>query len=304
MTELRIGSRGSRLALWQAESVQKALAGRGIPSSVTRIKTTGDQILDRPLSEVGGKGLFVKEIEEALLRNQIDLAVHSMKDLPAHLPAPLMLTAVTRREDPRDALISRAGLPLFKLPPGATIGTSALRRQSQILARRPDLRCLPLRGNLDTRLKKVAEGVCDAVIVAAAGLHRMGWQDQITEYLPIEISLPAIGQGALGLECRRVDTPTQNRVAFLNDADTACCVAAERAMLQRLEGDCQTPIAGHATRTGDGLTLTGLVASIDGTRLLRACQTGAAHETAAESLGFAIAERLLELGAGALLKNP
>ena len=297
---IRIGSRGSRLALWQAEWTQKALEQQGIEAAVTVIQTTGDRVLDAPLAQLGGKGLFVKEIEEALLAGKIDLAVHSMKDVPTQIPTPLMLAAITRREDPRDVFISRRGVLFADLPAGATLGTSALRRQSQLLAIRPDLRCLSLRGNLDTRLRKMSEGVCDALILAAAGLRRMGWEGQVTEYLSPEVSLPAIGQGALGLECRRDDSATRERIAFLNDLETACCVAAERALLLRLEGGCQTPIAGHATQSGAQLTLTGLVANLDGTQIIRVLQSG--PSSAPEALGIAVAERLLARGADALLK--
>jgi len=296
---IRIGSRGSRLARTQAAWVQEALEKRGLSAAISIIKTTGDKILDVPLAMVGGKGLFVKEIEEALLAGEIDLAVHSMKDVPTAIPEQLLLSAITRREDPRDVLISRQGIPLSALPTGATVGTSSLRRQSQLRAHRPDLRYLPLRGNLDTRIKKMSAGACDAIILAAAGLHRLHWKGQITEYLSPDVSLPAIGQGALGLECRKDDAITRDRIAFLNDPETACCVAAERALLRRLSGGCQTPIAGYATLSRGPLTLTGLVASLDGTTLLRASQTGAPETP--ESLGVAVAETLLAQGASMLL---
>jgi len=301
MERVRIGSRGSRLALRQAEWTKEALANAGVAASITVIRTTGDTILDVPLAAVGGKGLFVKEIEEALLAKEIDLAVHSMKDLPAEIPAPLLLAAVTRREDPRDVFISRSGVSFAELPTGATLGTTSLRRQSQMLARRSDLRCIPLRGNLDTRLKKLSDGVCDAIVLAAAGLRRMGWEGQVTEYLSTDLCLPAIGQGVLGLECRKDDHATRERIAFLNDLETACCVAAERTLLLRLNGGCQTPIAGYATRSGDQLTLTGLVANLDGTQVIRVSDTGPA--AAPESLGVAVAERLLARGADAILQT-
>ncbi|TAK06874.1 MAG: hydroxymethylbilane synthase, partial [Candidatus Manganitrophaceae bacterium] len=196
---LKIGSRGSQLALWQANWVKGQLESKGFQVEIVKIKTTGDKILDVPLAKVGGKGLFVKEIEEALLRGEIDLAVHSMKDVPSVLPEPLHLAAIPKREDPRDALISRRGLRLADLPSGAKIGTSSLRRQAQLWAYRPDLDFAMLRGNLDTRLRKLTEGEFEAIILAAAGLHRMGWTERITEYLSPEVSLPAIGQGALGI---------------------------------------------------------------------------------------------------------
>lgn len=297
---LKIGSRGSRLALWQAESVQGRLQKEGIRAEIKKIKTTGDKILDVPLAKVGGKGLFVKEIEEALLRTEIDLAVHSMKDLPSEIPAPLQLIAITQREDARDALISRKGVRLADLPAGSKIGTSSLRRQAQLRAARPDLKFVPLRGNLDTRIRKLEKGEFDAIILAAAGLHRIGWGDRITESLPPAISLPAIGQGALGIESRRDDPEVNDQISFLNDPESAYCVAAERALLIRLEGGCQTPIAGYATLHGDRLTLDGLVASVDGRRVIRARRTGKSSE--AEVLGIAVAEALLAKGADQILK--
>ncbi|HLG21933.1 MAG TPA: hydroxymethylbilane synthase [Candidatus Manganitrophaceae bacterium] len=298
---LKIGSRGSRLALWQAEWVQAELQKKGIRAEINKIKTTGDKILDVPLAKVGGKGLFVKEIEEALLRREIDLAVHSMKDVPSEIPAPLHLAAVPRREEPRDALVSRRGVRFADLPDGATIGTSSLRRQCQLRAVRPDLRFVSLRGNLDTRLRKLEEGEFDAIILAAAGLRRMGWSDRITEILPPEISLPAVGQGALGIECRRDDHEVNAQIAFLNDPESACCIAAERAFLIRLEGGCQAPIAGYATKEGERLTMEGLVASLDGKRVIRERKIGRASEGAA--LGVKVAETVLAKGADAILKE-
>lgn len=295
--KLKIGSRGSRLALWQAEWVARQIEARGAHCEILKIKTTGDKILDVPLAKVGGKGLFVKEIEEALLTGEIDLAVHSMKDMPGQTPGPLHLAAITKRENPQDALISRTGLRLADLPAGSKIGTSSLRRQAQIMAYRPDLQLIPLRGNLDTRLRKLREGQFDAIILAAAGLHRMGWDGQITEYLPFEISLPAIGQGALGVECRRDDQEVCSHLATLNDPDTARCVSAERAMLGRLEGGCQVPIAGIATLSQKEITLKGLVASLDGKEIIRVCEQG----DNPESLGIRVAELLLSKGADRIL---
>ncbi len=298
---LKIGSRGSRLALWQAEWVQSQLQKNGIHSEIKKIKTTGDKILDVPLAKVGGKGLFVKEIEEALLRREIDLAVHSMKDVPIEIPPSLHLVAITKREDPRDALIGRGGVRFADLPSGAKIGTSSLRRQAQLWAARPDLQFIPLRGNLDTRLKKLEKGEFEAIVLAAAGLRRLGWEEKISEYLSPEISLPAIGQGVLGIESRRDDSEVNGRIAFLNNRESACCIAAERALLIRLEGGCQAPIAGFATLNGDRLTLEGLVASVDGKRVIRVQQTGAASEAAA--LGIRVAETLLAKGADRILEE-
>lgn len=289
------------MALWQAEWVQSELRKNGIPAKIRKIKTMGDKILDVPLAKVGGKGLFVKEIEEALLRKEIDLAVHSMKDVPSDIPAPLHLAAITRREDPRDALIGRRGLLLADLPSGSKVGTSSLRRQAQLSAQRPDLRFVPLRGNLDTRLRKLNEGEFEAIILAAAGLHRMGWTERITEYLPTEVSLPAIGQGALGIECRRDDERMNAIIAFLNDPETATCVAAERALLIRLEGGCQVPIAGYATLSRKEITLSGLVASLDGKTILRERRNGKSTDPAA--LGNQVAELILKKGGDKILRE-
>ena len=297
---LKIGSRGSQLALWQANWVKSQMESKGFQVEIIKIKTTGDKILDVPLAKVGGKGLFVKEIEEALLRNEIDLAVHSMKDVPSALPEPLHLAAIPQREDPRDALISRGGLRLADLPSGAKIGTSSLRRQAQLWAYRSDLEFVMLRGNLDTRLRKVEQGEFEAIILAAAGLHRMGWSDRITEYLSTEISLPAIGQGALGIECRREDREINAQIAFLNDPETACTVTAERALLIRLEGGCQVPIAGYATLSRGEITLEGRVATLDGREVLRERQRAPISD--ATRLGTRVAEALLAKGADKILK--
>jgi len=298
---IRIGSRGSQLALWQAEWVRDQLQSKGLKVEIQRIKTTGDKILDVPLAKVGGKGLFVKEIEEALLAGEIDLAVHSMKDMPGELPEALHLAAIPKREDPRDALISRDGARLSDLPKGAKVGTSSLRRQSQLWAIRPDLRIASLRGNLDTRLRKLKEGQFDAILLAAAGLHRLGWSDQITEYLDPERFIPAIGQGALGIECRREDPEINEIIAFLNHEETAIAVKAERAMLLRLEGGCQVPIGGYATLSGGKLCLEGIVASLDGKEVLRVSQTRVSSE--AELLGIELAESLLSQGADRILRD-
>lgn len=301
-TRLTIGTRGSVLARWQAEWVKARLqaAHSGLDISLSIIKTTGDKILDVPLANVGGKGLFVKEIEEALLADIVDLAVHSMKDVPTVLPDALHLGAIPRREDPYDALVSRNSLPLATLPSGATIGTSSLRRQAQLLAYRPDLTIVSLRGNLDTRLRRVADGGVDAVVLATAGLRRLGWEPKITEVLSPTICLPAIGQGALGIECRRRDHRVNEILAALNDPDTGSCVEAERAFLARLEGGCQVPIAAHATLDGDRLTLQGLIAGVRGERVLRDEITGARGDGPA--LGRRLAEQLLGRGGDEILR--
>lgn len=297
---VRIGSRGSKLALWQAEWVRDRIEAKGIPVKIYKIQTSGDKILDVPLAKVGGKGLFVKEIEEALLREEIDLAVHSMKDLPGILPDALHIPVITKREDPRDALVSPDGKKLADLSEGATVGTSSLRRQAQLMAFRPDLHIVSLRGNLDTRLRKVQEGNLDAIVLAAAGLHRMGWEKQISEYLPIEQLLPAIAQGALGIECRKDDPEIQEIVLTLNHSETSMAVRTERAMLARLEGGCQVPIGGHATFVDGKITLQGLVASLDGKEIVREKQTVPFLE--AGGLGVSVAEALLKKGAGTILE--
>jgi hydroxymethylbilane synthase len=304
---LCIGSRGSKLALQQAEWVKARLEERykDLDVGLKKIKTTGDMILDVPLAQVGGKGLFVKEIEEALLRREIDLAVHSMKDVPTFLPPGLHLGAITDREDPRDVFIGRDGRPFKNLRQGARIGTSSLRRQAQLLNLRPDLQIVQLRGNLDTRLRKIVQSESDdgldGIILAAAGLKRMGWLDKVTEYLPFEMSLPAVGQGALGIECRMGDTATNQKLKFLNHPKTQWCVLAERAFLGRLEGGCQVPIAAHGRIENERLKLDGLVSSVDGRRLIRDSAQGPPEE--AERLGVHLAERLVSQGAEAILQE-
>jgi hydroxymethylbilane synthase len=300
-SSLVIGTRGSKLALWQAEWIQSRLKAIAPDLVVTlqTIKTSGDRFTDVPLAMIGGKGLFVKEIEDALLKGEIDLAVHSMKDVPTVLPDRLEILCVPPREDPRDVLISRDHVTLDRLPGGARVGTSSLRRQSQLLHHRPDLRIEMLRGNLDTRLRKLKEGQYDAIVLAAAGLRRMGWLDQVTEYLPPEVSLPAIGQGALGIEGRGDDRFVRDLVKQLDDPPTRTAVTAERALLARLEGGCQVPIAAHAELTGATLTVDGLIASVDGRRLLRERIDGPAAE--AQALGTRLAERLLARGGEQIL---
>lgn len=316
-----IGTRGSKLALWQAEWIKSELQ-RLYPKleiELNKIKTTGDKILDVPLAKVGGKGLFVKEIEEALLKGEADIAVHSMKDVPTDFPEGLHLAVVTKREDPRDAFLSRISnfkfqISNFKdLPLGATIGTSSLRRSCQLLSIRPDLKIEQLRGNLDTRLRKLDEGQFDAIILAAAGVKRLGWQERITEILPPEISLPAIGQGAIGIECRIDDEFINDLIAPLNHFETSICVMAERAFLKRLEGGCQVPIAAYARIISEesenrnssqftvhgSLIMDGLVGSVSGDRIIKGRMEGKLDD--AEKLGIQLAEELLSRGAREIL---
>jgi hydroxymethylbilane synthase len=301
--EIRIGTRGSALALWQAEWVKAELGTKypGMAVSLTKIKTTGDKILDVPLAQVGGKGLFVKEIEEAMLENEIDIAVHSMKDVPTFFPDGLHLSCITRREDARDALLSRNHVKFKDLPKGANVGTSSLRRQAQLMHVRPDFKIQQLRGNVDTRLRKLKEGLFDAIILAAAGVKRLGLAENVTEYIDEDISLPAIGQGALGIECRVDDRELNDLIAFFNHQDTRICVTGERALLRRLEGGCQVPIACYGRIKDGKLQLTGLVGSVDGKRIIKDAVVGAPEH--AEKLGVTLAEKLLKQGADVILRE-
>ncbi|MBM4127692.1 MAG: hydroxymethylbilane synthase [Nitrospira sp.] len=300
---LILGTRGSKLALQQSQWFQGRLreVAPDVQVTLRKIQTSGDKIVDVPLAKIGGKGLFVKEIEEALLAGEIDLAVHSMKDVPAQLPDGLEILCVPPREDARDALISRDGRRFKDLPQGARIGTASLRRQAQLLNARPDLRIEMLRGNLDTRLRKLKDGQFDAIVLAAAGLHRLAWAQEITEYLDPVVSLPAIGQGALGIEGRSADDFVRGILERLNDQSTGTTVTAERAFLNRLEGGCQVPIAAHATLSDGQLTLDGLVASVDGKTILREEITGKTAE--AHALGVQLAERLLARGGDKILRE-
>ena len=300
---LVLGTRGSKLALRQSEWFQARLheVAPEVQVLLRKIQTSGDKIIDVPLSKIGGKGLFVKEIEEALLLGEIDFAVHSMKDVPAQLPEGLEILCVPPREDPRDALISRKGRSFKDLPQGARIGTASLRRQAQLLNARPDLRIEMLRGNLDTRLRKLNEGRFDAIVLAAAGLRRLAWAQEITEYLDPVVSLPAIGQGALGVEGRSNDHFVRFILDRLNDQATKTTVTAERAFLHRLEGGCQVPIAAHATLSGGELLLEGLLASVDGKTVIRDRVQGKSQE--AHALGVQLAERLLARGGDKILRE-
>lgn len=302
-----IGTRGSKLALWQAEWVKSELQrlNPALEVELNKIKTTGDKILDVPLAQVGGKGLFVKEIEEALLSGEADLAVHSMKDVPTEFPQGLHLAVICRREDPRDAFLSQLQGEKFRilnfdqLPKGASVGTSSLRRSCQLLNVRPDLKVMQLRGNLDTRLRKLDEGQFDAIILAAAGVKRLGWAARITEILSTEISLPAIGQGAVGIECRADDKFIHDLISPLNHYETETCVRGERACLRRLEGGCQVPIAAHAKLVEGKIVIDGLVGSVSGDRIIRSRSEGRPED--AKAAGVRLAEDLLSKGADKIL---
>ncbi|MGQ9647300.1 MAG: hydroxymethylbilane synthase [Thermodesulfobacteriota bacterium] len=301
--ELKIGTRGSQLALVQANWVKERLLQVFPDLTVTlvTIKTTGDKIQDAPLAKIGGKGLFVKEIEEALIQERVDLAVHSVKDVPTELPAGLHLFAITKREDPRDVFIARKVKSLSELPRGAKLGTSSLRRQAQLLHFRKDLELVPLRGNLDTRLKKLERMRLDGVIVALSGVKRLGFESRISEVISPEICLPAIGQGALGIETRKGDQAVEERIHWLNDSPSAIAISAERAFLKRLEGGCQVPIAAFAQVVDSKLRIDGMVGTVDGKKLIRDHVEGTADQ--AESLGIELAEILLKKGAREILEE-
>ena len=299
--KLRIGTRGSKLALVQSGWIKDRIETRypGLVVSLVQIKTRGDKILDSPLSNIGGKGLFVKEIEEALLRQEVDLAVHSMKDMPADMPEGLDLFVFPEREDPGDAMVSMDRRPLMELPGGSAIGTGSLRRTAQLLHMRSDLRIVPMRGNVDTRLRKLEEGNLHAIVLAAAGLKRLGFSDRISHILPHNELLPAIGQGSLGLEQRQDDDRVRDILAFLNHEETEVTVRAERAFLKTLGGGCQVPVAGHGRLEGENLTLDGLVAEPDGSTLIRDQASGSMGRP--EEIGISLAEKLLSSGADSIL---
>jgi len=300
---IKIGTRASKLALWQANWVQSALNEKFPDQKIelVTIKTKGDKILDVPLAKVGGKGLFVKEIEQALLGGRIDLAVHSMKDMPAEIPDGLCIGAVPQREDPADVLVARDGLAFSKLKRGALIGTSSLRRAAQLQHARPDISIVPLRGNLDTRLKKLQTENLDAVVLAAAGIKRLELTHRITEYLQADIMLPAVGQGALCIEMRQDDPVIGPMLAALDHPDSRAVVLGERAFLKRLGGSCQVPIAGHGEIVTATFALTGLVADVDGSRLIKATLSGPADDT--EAIGVQLAEQLIARGADKILEE-
>ncbi len=300
---IRIATRKSPLAMWQAEHVSAELkkAHSGLKIEILGMSTQGDKILDTPLAKIGGKGLFVKELEVAMLDGRADIAVHSMKDVPVELPDGLHLSTILEREDPRDAFVSNTYKTLDELPKGARVGTSSLRRECQLVQNRPDLQILPLRGNVNTRLRKLDEGKYDAIILASAGLKRLGFHDRITAEISAESSLPAIGQGAVGIECRIDDARVNELLVPLHHIETAYCVRAERAMNNRLEGGCQVPIAGFALLENNALWLRGLVGKVDGSEIIRAESKGRPDE--AEAMGFGLADLLLSQGADVILKE-
>ena len=298
-----IGSRGSQLALWQANWVKSELERlhSNADIDIRIIATSGDNIQDVPLAKIGGKGLFVKEIEEALLANEIDLAVHSMKDVPMELPTELGISVITKRENPLDALISKNGEKLADLPQGATIGTSSLRRSSQLLKYRDDFKIHPLRGNVDTRLRKVEEGKYDAILLASAGLNRLGWANRITEEISHDILLPAMGQGALGIETRLDDMMIYDFISTLNHEETNYAVTAERSLVGRLDGGCQVPIGAYARVEKGLITLKGLVASLDGEIIYKLENVGPVDD--AINIGQELGAQLLKMGANEILEK-
>jgi hydroxymethylbilane synthase len=300
---IKIGTRGSKLALWQANWVKSALNQKfpRLTIELDIIKTQGDKILDVPLALVGGKGLFVKEIEQALMDRRVDLAVHSMKDMPAEIPQGLCIGAIPRRENPSDVLISRNKLKFSKLASDSVIGTSSLRRGAQLRHIRNDIAIKPLRGNLDTRLRKLETEDMDAIVVAAAGVKRLDFENRITEYLDEKVMLPAVGQGALCIEIRQNDPSVSEMISTLDDSRTRTIVSGERAFLNRLEGGCQIPIAGHGRIEDNRYRLTGLVADVDGSRIIKDIIEGPAE--ASEQIGIELAERLLGQGANELLEK-
>lgn len=301
MNLVRIATRKSALALWQANFVKAELevAHPGLQVELVPMSTQGDKILDTPLAKIGGKGLFVKELETAMLEGHADIAVHSMKDVPVDFPEGLMLHTICRREDPRDAFVSNSYQQLADLPQGAVVGTSSLRRQCQIKAMRPDLQIKDLRGNVNTRLAKLDAGEFDAIILASAGLIRLGFEARIASFLEVGISLPANGQGAVGIECRSDDLVIQQLLAPLEHKETRICVLAERAMNRKLQGGCQVPIGAFAILQQNELWLRGLVGQLDGSEILRSEIKGQASQ--AEQLGTQLAEQLLALGADRIL---
>ncbi len=297
---LVIGTRGSKLALWQSNYVKGLVEEiTGLPVELKIIKTTGDKILDVPLAKVGGKGLFTKELEVELAAGSVDLCVHSMKDVPTELPEGLCIAATPKRVDPRDALVSGAGYTLDTLPEGAKVGTSSLRRVAQVRNLRPDVQIVDVRGNLDTRMRKAEDGEVDVVILASAGITRMGWADRISSYIPTEQMVSAVGQGAIGVEIREDDEYMRGVMAKIDDAETHTCVTAERVVMRRLEGGCQVPIGAYARIEGDTLVMDALVGSVDGSRIVRDQLTGDPADPV--GLGEAMVARLLELGGGEIL---
>jgi hydroxymethylbilane synthase len=299
VTLLRLGTRKSKLALWQANYVKEKLEALGCKVEIVPITTTGDKILDAPLAKIGGKGLFVKEIENALLAGEIDLAVHSLKDVPITIPEGLTLSAITEREEPYDVLISRNGYKLEELPSGAVVGTSSLRRQVQIKRRRRDLKVEILRGNVDTRLRKLKEGLYDAIVLAYAGVKRMGLSGEISQVL--EDFIPAVGQGSLAIETRAEDKRVINFVKVLNHEESWLRAVCERAFLRELQGGCQVPIGAYAWIEGDRIKIKGFISDLEGERFLEGYEEGSLQE--AEEVGKRLAQRLLREGGEEILKE-
>jgi hydroxymethylbilane synthase len=299
MARLRIGSRGSQLAFWQANHISDLLRAQGHTVELEIIKTTGDKITDVALAKVGTKGMFTKEIEEALVENRVDLAVHSLKDLPTELAGDFEIAAITKRENPRDVLCSVKFAGIDALPHGANVGTSSLRRQAQLMAIRPDLRIHPLRGNVDTRLRKLEDGDYDAIILAAAGLSRLGKMHFVRQVIPVEVMTPAAGQGALAMEIRHDDAATRSRITFLDDAAARAGTTCERALLKKLGGGCQVPIGAFAEVRNGRIRLDALVAHPDGTKVLRETREGDDPVL----LGDEVGETLLRRGADAILEE-
>ena len=300
MRHLRIGTRGSLLAKWQAESVRKQLfAAAGVEAEIIVIKTSGDKMQQAPLTQIGGKGIFIKELEDALLDESIDLAVHSVKDIPTETPSRLCFPAVCRRDDVRDCLISSTGSTLADLRRGARVGTSSLRRQAQLLHIRPDLDIRELRGNVDTRLRKVEGGEYDAIVLAKAGLDRLGWSQRISETFSPEVFMPAVGQGAMAVEARLADNEAADLVAKLDDLETRSAIIAERALLKALQGGCQVPIGAWARMERGEMVLEACVTSVDGLQYVKQRLTGAAEQGA--QLGEQMARLLIETGAQTIL---
>jgi len=298
--KLIIGTRGSKLALWQSEYIKGLVEEiTGLPVELKIIKTTGDKILDVPLNKVGGKGLFTKELEVELMAGTVDLCVHSMKDVPTELPEGLYISAMPERVDPRDALVSGAGYSLETLPQGAKVGTSSLRRIAQVRSLRPDVEIVDVRGNLDTRMRKAETGEVDVVILASAGITRMGWAERITGYIPTEQMVSAVGQGAIGIEIREDDEFMRDVTAKICHADTFSCVTAERVVMKKLEGGCQVPIGAYAVLDGDTMHMDAIVGQVDGGTILRASLEGPASDP--ETLGDRMVAALLDLGADEIL---
>lgn len=299
-TELVIGTRGSKLALWQAEHIKGMVEEiTGLPVRLKVIKTTGDKILDVPLAKVGGKGLFTKELEVALMAGEVDMCVHSMKDVPTELPEGLFIAAMPKRVDPRDVIVSGKGYTLDTLPEGARVGTSSLRRVAQVRNLRPDVEIVDVRGNLDTRMRKAEEGVVDAVILAAAGITRMGWADRITHYIEPEQMISAVGQGAIGVEIREDDEDMRHLMERIGHPETMECVTAERVVMRRLEGGCQVPIGAYARIEGATMVMDAMVGSLDGSTIVRRHVEGPAEDPVA--LGERMVRELLDGGAGEIL---